>query len=75
VTNSSLLAKQGQKKAEEAVQERRVQEIELKLGATPLTPPGEAINKVDGTECSVVDDPEPRIQIALAVLERGLSPE
>lgn len=71
-----------QKQAEEAVQKRPVQEIEMELGATPLAPPVE----VSGIEypvraseqelpCLVVDDPEPRTQIALMVLERRLSPD
>jgi hypothetical protein len=64
-----------QKKAEEAVQKRPVPEIEMELGATPLTPLVEATDEVDGTEYSVVDDPEPRTQIALTVLEHGLSPD
>jgi hypothetical protein len=45
------------------------------IGATPLTPPVEAADEVDDTEYSVVDDPEPRAQITLTVLEHGLSPD
>jgi hypothetical protein len=60
-----------QKKAKEGGTKAPRRRDQDGIGATPLTPSIEATDEVDGTGYSAVDDPEPRTQILLTVLEHG----